>query len=274
MFFYFIPDLVYSQLNPATVREAGLGEIFADLITTPAACQMGLQFREVHSDRGPGGKSGLLVAQAPRADEESAIGYYPDRQAWLHCGKHWLGYATDVDLPGPEAIRRRDALPGYETELGDGRVWDVPVIRRGGKYSALPQSMGIDAFGEFAMSVLPEFDPFWQASETMLNFLFHAMSLPWSEAYELAVKAISLNYRLGPYEAGVLKLITTRNYQSVYAAACDWPKVEALLGESEPATLPFEQKKSAENLKPGSTNIRPGPPADSIRIFQPAEISI
>src|SRR5579872_1050971 len=280
MFLYFIPDLVYSQLSPQTIRAAGLDEIFADLIASPALCQSSLQFRQVHSDRGPGGKSGVLLAPAPRADDESAIGFFPDRQAWIPNGKHWLGYATDAELPGPETLRRRDATPGYDTELGDGRIWDLPVIRRLGRFPALPQSMALDQFGEFAMCVLPEYDPFWAASETMFQFLFKAMTLPWKEAFELAVKSVSLNYRVGLAEASVLRLITTQNYQSIYAAACDWTKVEALLGEPDgaPGNTPADQKKSDSPSKPASTNTRPGPPAGSVppalpRIFRPAETS-
>src|SRR5260370_419904 len=87
-------------------------------------------------------------------------------------------------------------------------------------------------------------------------------SMPWQGAFELAVGALTLNYRLGPREAGKLGLITTENYLDVFQAVCDWEKVrelltpEPLIGAESDATPP--QKKTP----PPRPNISPGPPAD------------
>jgi hypothetical protein len=273
MFLYFIPHLTYAEVRPQHVRDAGLGEIFADLITTQAAFQSGLQIRNVIGG-GPGNLSGVILAPAdPSGATVALIGFFPDCQHWTDCGRYWLGRSDVGALPGPEDLRRAVVFPGYDVTLGDGQVWTVPIVRKSGRYAALPRSLGLNDAGEFVQEVLPEFAAAWQASKTMFDHLFQG-TLPWPEAFDLAVGALALNYRLGRREASLLKLLTTQNYLSVFEAVCDWPKVTELLGDLGPGSPQKKTPPPTTAAPPPAPSTSPGPRENFPRMHRPEETCI
>lgn len=266
MFFYFLPAVTYAQVDATVIRDRGLGAVLSDCIATPADLAARITRRNVPGS-GPGGESGVIVAPVPIGGQvPETFGFFPDRQKWINCGPHWLGYELGT-LPGPEVLRRKSLLPGYEVPLGDGQVWQVSVIRRLGKFPALPRTMALNDTGEFVTDVLPEFAGTWDASAEMFDFLFRAESIPFEQVFALAVEALAVNYRVGPREVSVLGLLNTVNFQSVFEAACDWRQLCELLN------IPDEegQKKSAP--PPVSPSTSPGPADAFPRIAQVAETS-
>jgi hypothetical protein len=159
------------------------------------------------------------------------VDYCPDEQEWIDCGGYWMGWSRE-DRPRPEFLARSPLVSGYDTVLGDGLAWTCPTIRKGGRAPNLPRTMGLDAAGEFAMRIIPAFDWAWELSGEIFDRVFGSQEMSWSEAYRLAVSALSLNYRVGPREASQLGLITTENFQRVAEAVVDWDVVKELLAET------------------------------------------
>jgi len=271
MFLYYLPRITYADVNASTIAAAGLAAVFRDLLVTPRVTQDRISRRQVHTG-GPDGGSGAIFAATPRPGEpETIIGYFRDRQTWLNCGPFWLGYETGT-LPAPEVLRRDRPLEGYLHTLGDARDWEVPIVRKAGRISRLPRSMGIDSEGRFTLSPLPEFDAAWDAAGKMFDHIFSPDPFPFSEAFALCVEVLALNYRIGPREAAALKLFTTENFERVFEAAVDMPLVVEMLGPQSSAIgadgEPVVQKKTPED----SSTLH-GQPGSSPNIDRPAGIS-
>lgn len=91
----------------------------------------GLETRPT-SNGGPGGKSGLVFADAKRHADKT-LGYYPDQQTWRKLPRVegrpelWLGYWNDAK-PGPVDLQRKRMLPGVPLTLGDDQEWSIPRL--------------------------------------------------------------------------------------------------------------------------------------------------
>lgn len=262
LFLYYLPGKQRGLLQPDDLREAGLETSLRDCLESPRAFQERLLVNQVHA-RGPDGSSGVIVAAQPGSGREivQKLGYHAAEQAWLDCGRYWLG-RDKLHRPTPVMLARPHLVSGYDEPLGDGNVWTLPVIRRGGLAPNLPRTMGVGSDGGFQMHVLPEFDWAWKLAGEIWDNARSRPSLEWSYAFSLAVGVLSLNYRVGPQEATALDLITTINFQKLFSAAIDWPRVEELLAEQLPDDDPLKKNGSVnENSPPPApANTSPGSP--------------
>ena len=276
MFFYYLPQLTYADVTPATIERLGLALPFRDLLAPAKVFQAGIVRRQVHTG-GPDGGTGVIVAPQPVGGDPIDTGYHRDRQVWAHCGAYWLGRAAkqiDTRSPSPEVLARPALLPGPLVTLGDGRDWQIPIVRRLGRFSALPQRMGFDAAGEFALQPLPAYEAAWLAAGEIFDHLFSARSLPFPKVFALCVEVLALNYRVGPREVADLGLITTENYQRVYEAAVDLAKVLDLLGPEPITGAESDAAPPQKKTEPAPSSISPGPPAASPSTAPPAETCI
>lgn len=156
-FLYFLPD-----------RNAGVK--LSDL------CAMGLahafekdrDITRVPTEKGPGGRPGVVVADATHVKR---VGYYSTEQRWqqMHGLDAWVGIFTN-QVPTPNDLRRADILHGYPVELADGKEWTIPLVRACAANddgmtwtSALPARMDIDSEGRaIAGIVLPSYQQVWE----------------------------------------------------------------------------------------------------------------
>lgn len=246
-FLYYLPGMTYADVDGESLRRRGLADTFRDAFAPGGRLIVErLQVRNVIHN-GPDGGAGVLIAFESEGVE---LGYHRDAQEWRQCGEYWLGYYGLVAAVSPDALQRPTLTPGYAVLLADGNVWEVPTIRRGGRYSSLPQRMTLDAAGDLQMTVLPEFDFAWQASGQIFEHVFKSRDIPFREVLSLCADVLSLNYRVGIHEVSRLGLVTTENYVKIFEAAVDWPKIVALMGEPTEAGAIVPQKKTesvAEN---------------------------
>lgn len=281
MFLYYLPAANYSDHRPEVLVARGLGTQFLDLLASPRLLEAGSAKRYVHN-AGPDGGAGLLIMPAPPAGiPDAEVGYFCDRQEWIPAGAHgdyWLGWSKDA-LPTPESLERPAdiRLAGHLQTLGDLHDWLLPVVRRPSGATALPQRMGFSrATGKFELAVCPEYEAAWQAAGEIFDWIFHPRYLPFEKAFALCVQVLALNYRVGPLEASILGLLTTQNFERVFEAAIDWPKIRELLGPQIAAGTEEDQKKTSPTPVPGpappaSPNISPGPTGISPVTNLPAE---
>lgn len=255
VFLYYLPGVTAGEFSGDTIRDFGLEDVFRDTLRNKATFSRMVIANNVLSG-GPDGMSGVIVLQAPvDGTLPERINFKPAFQEWKKAGRHWLGVDKE-EPPTPGGLRREILIRGIEYELGDGQVWECPIVREEGLVNCLPQSMGVDANGQFEMHTLPAWQWAWELAGRAFEFIFTpAAERPFAEAHTEAVRLLGINYRIGPHEATRIGLIDTTNFGRVYSAAVDMEKVVELHGG--------DGKKKVKESAPGPVNTSPGPPGDS-----------
>lgn len=262
-FLYFVPGALNMGEAKAALEKAGAphavetvgrsGPMF-NQISIPAAESAG----------GPAG-SGYIVGR------EGFHLYNKKTQEWHRAPVlvegydgpgYWVGFERDAP-PGPEELARQKQLAGHWVELADGKRWLAPVARLPiGEEGvpALPRVVKLGADRAKTMTVVAshrwlwdEACAFWdewaavcdEAAPQREEFTWVARSTEGrivtriDSCFDLACRALAVNYRLGPAEVSVLGLVTSENAADVPLALVDWPsdvelakKAEASGGES------------------------------------------
>lgn len=231
-FLYYIPGQ-----PEATPESVGLEATFAGA-SVPSG--------EVTGSGGPDGNHGKVYALG-----DTVCGYYPDTQEWRKCGAFWLGWYRD-ETPGPQVLERNELIGGHRVKLCDGNEWLVPVARSFPNGTCLPERILIGPDGEWIKEIIPEYvamsqkaEVIWKSAESTGEF-----TETFEESADMALMALSINYRIGRHEVGALELFTTQNLSDVLLALVDWPTVEWLLKEDS---------KKKELGSPPSGDGSPGP---------------
>ncbi len=218
-FLYWVPG--ESTGGPKMVEAAGLSHVF-DRSAGVAVCS-----------KGPDGVGGAILA---RGNLGGKHGYYPDVQEWQKVAGQWLGWPKD-NPPGPDDLVRDTLVDGWDTELADGNAWVVPVVRVFPKGTRLPQTMVLGPAGQWVGQVREEFVDLCQAVGVAWDFFFAAphvadpaagfegrvITLP--DAADLAVRGLTLNYRVGRREVSALRLLDDKMVGRVIGAMFDLPAV-------------------------------------------------
>ena len=255
---YFFPStrvsavLPQGRLSHAFTAGRGVAAAFDGCATDDVSCF------EINN-AGPGGRSGTLLT---KVDEpvQVRLGFFPDRQSWheqpagADC---WVG--LDKEYPPTPAELAKSARPaGHDVELGDGRVWKVPIIRsplgrdNPGR-SQLARDFTYDASGQLNSVRQPAGDALWELSGIAWDHVFSQAEHPTVEMetmVELILGALALNYRLGKPEQQILRLVNSLNWQDAIRALLDWPLIDE---------LGLVQKKTEEEPPAAdSSSVSPG----------------
>jgi hypothetical protein len=228
-------------LTTADAREHLLRELDLEYLGAQS-----LQSRHVLS-HGPDGKSGIVFT----SNTTARLGYYHGEQTWVPGpeGKYWIGWATD-NPPVPADLARETLLPGIELTLGDGNVWQIPRAQHWDGQTHLPTVYRLGKDGVQA-DVIPALKPFQTAVQAFLAEWKAALEdgrVPdcgEDQLFDLAGLALSLNYRIGRWEALALGLLQSQSYGGraglwdIGLATFDWPAVAAALDE-------FAKKNASE----------------------------
>ncbi len=253
---YFLPRVFLNgiapggRLNWPLLRERGCGAGFADCQSLDDVARVEI------AGKGPDGGPGMLLAPLPILSREPPrrLGFFPDDDSvrWTQISE-LLWIAVDAACPpAPADLARRVTHPGYPVELGDGRQWTVPVIRRPDGSPALPRDIYLDAAGQLQSELRPGNEELWARTEWIADLVFadEPQSYNLAEGLRAALAVLAHNYRLGHAEQRVLRLLTSENLEAVFNASVDLPAVVAALEEYA--------KKNAP--PPGLTSSAPGGP--------------
>jgi hypothetical protein len=261
---YFLPNLRAAQcenvaLRRAMLKERDLTEVFADV---PMVEQSLFDV----TGRGPGDKSGCILAyQTPAGDVPTRLGYYPNEQTWTPVGDGslvWIGIDPS-DPPKPADLARRKQYASYGVTCGDGNQWAVPVIRRPDDSTDLPTDMVWDATGRFIEPIKPAYQSFWTEAAEFSAWYYGGGYLsgqfPAERGVELAIRALSINYRFGRNEQNMLRVVDRDCYEMILSATVDAPNA---------ASYVEAEKKTSGLLS--TANTTPGSQDDCQVIDQPA----
>lgn len=141
----------------------------------------------------------------------------------------WVGFLPAA-RPTPEDLTRAMRITGHEVELADGRRWLVPVARSWRGASRFPRKLARKNGRWTADELLaPYVDLFKAALEVWDELVEKATSsMDLDRATTIAVRALAVNYRVGPSEVAALELLDEPRMVEVLKALADWPSVQSL----------------------------------------------
>ena len=171
-------------------------------------------------------------------------GYYPDRQTWVEVKTPddepaWLGWYNDSPFkPGPESLRRLWPVPGEMVELGDGELWEAPIIRTGPKASntvTLPKVLKLLDDDSITMEPKPEFAEFLNLADDIWDSYWgiDGREMDNVEIMKSVIKCLNLNYRVSRAECRALGLLDSENIGHVFRAANNFRVIEELIAGVE-----------------------------------------
>lgn len=249
MFLYYIPDAVNSAEPTRESLQAGpLGSVFWDLLHSQALYDARIRVFTIHSG-GPDGLSGRIVAAMPAAGLTGPPPGIRAGQTWQRVlvpadgtkvpHEYWIGYDRL-----PLDLRREYLVPGIEHELGDGQIWECPIVRKMGVQCNLPSKWGIDPqSGEFRALMLPRYQSAWDSAGKIFDAQLSG-NLTKLDAVKLCAEMLGVNYRVGWQEISILGLLDDTTWKHVWRAATDAEFVESWLESQGDA--------SKKNSRPGT----------------------
>lgn len=250
---YFLADVTKATLAPggrlcrSLLAARGLAATFADVGEGDyAASEL--------AGRGPGDRSGLILSyNTPAGIAARRVGYYPDEQKWTKVGDDlWIGM-DPADLPKPDELRRKRVFDGYFVELADGQHYAVPVVRRPDESTNLPRDMYVDPLtGVLREPIKEAYRRYWDDSADVGQWFFSeggfdAGTFTKQRALGLSIDVLSINYRYGPLEQSVLRLVDSLNYLTVLGTSID---IQAVMEAGQ-------QKKSGDGDAPSTSHGQP-----------------
>lgn len=245
---YFLPAVTMTRETALPARREilvahGLMDVFADVKMES------LGFNNL-SGIGPGNKSGVIVFYtSPVTDIPRRIGYFPDEQTWHPVDDGsllWIGL-DNTSPPTPDDLRRTKTFTGYEIELGDGNLWDIPVIRcPADESTSLPATQYVER-GKFVRTIKAAYKQYWEESVEIADWFFSGekKEMPIVRLHELCVRAIGINYRFGENEQRLMSVVDSENWMALLGCTVDFNKVQAM----------GDVQKKSEPLIPEQLNI-------------------
>jgi hypothetical protein len=195
---------------------------------------------------GPGGSQGCILCDKSAAD---IAGYYSDRQEWRKINDSlWIGWEQSTP-PTAESLQRERMLAGHHVKINNN-VYIVPATKRfnfdSGSplwYDTLPKKMTyLESRWQYA-EVIDRYRRLWDIGATWWDQVYNAAGLSehelltFPQAAELAIEALSFNYRIWHDELSMLGVIDENVVTEVLHAVIDVPTYDA-----------WVQKKSEEAL--------------------------
>lgn len=261
-FLYYFPDVDPSQVSPSLLESRGLELPFRDLFIKWQPSH-NVTIAPIH--HGPDGKDGCYIYPIPETGNlPRTHGFNPSEQEWEDHERYWLGIDTE-NRPTPPELVRPTVVEGHLRQLGDGCEWECPVLRSGDE-PRVPQSWGKNGDG-FFQKILPQWEWAWDLSGVVWDYFTVGKSVTLQEAFEIACKLLSVNYRLGEFEITKLGLLTSDNYVQVFKDAAEIDLWMMAMADID------DQKKSEDShpsIVNSSSGIEENPSADTDPAEQPS----
>lgn len=242
-FLYFIPKL--QSASKEDISKAGLYPTFGS---------SSFDFRS--TSLGPNKQSGAIIVIKSSNPEAKTpqVGYFPEKQDWQEniSKKFWLGKEKE-NPPKPVDLQRKELVDGHLTKLEDGNDWLIPAARIFPQGTTLPQSLILGPNGELVKEILPRFaqlgkkaERVWSEAKRQLGWLKDGETsepINEKEEWNIAIEALSINYRLGQDECSFLRFLTTANITSILHALIDFPTIMAVIKSQQEA---FKKKAQSD----------------------------
>lgn len=199
-FLYFLPD---TQSADRAARDLGIHDTLGPGYSVSA-----------DQVKGPENLRGLMLGRAPDDFEGRFLRFDAPAQEWHSCagGKFWLGFWKDR-RPTEADLSRNTGNEGFIAPLSPGERWVVPCDAMFPRYGTPKEGLGETGWD---YQILPEFEPLHKETERYRAALPEdgvdtGTVFPEDEMNDLCVQCLALNYHVGRYEVGALRLLTPEN---------------------------------------------------------------
>lgn len=183
------------------------------------------------SPTGPGGVCGVIIGDAGAwAGNEPRLFHVPDTQTWVELPGTDGMYVGWYELPTPDQLARPKQLRGRGVELADGNEWLIPLARYfvecGSDYGftcALPSAASYDGEKWSESGPVAKYQPLWDIALRWLEEMTPEEdgTATVQDDCNDCVSVLGFNYRLGPIECSVLKLLTADARGEIVATVLD-----------------------------------------------------
>jgi hypothetical protein len=219
---YYLPNVKPADVTDDTLAALGLSDRLRDCPLKRQGSR--IEVVPIHNN-GPNGSNGALIVPQP-ADRKGARTYHPDEFAWHKSERdnYWIVW-DKLNPPTPEGLQRWEMVSGVVCELGDGQLWQCPIVRTRLSQCHVPCHLSRPN-GVLKVDVLAQYEDIWQLtfglSVRLLesNWGLQCVEIFGAEvAHDCACKLLAVNYRVSTEEAWLLGLFTTINVDDVIDAA-------------------------------------------------------
>lgn len=163
--------------------------------------------------------------------------YAPGTQTWAEAmgangETFWAG--LDADWPQPEDLCRERIITGHHALLADGKQWRVPMLHQWDvaacrhvpnlptTFRPKPGMLGQPP----ERLVMPAYTHADEMGKQIFDAFMAQRTLRADEAFDLAVRLLAFNYRLGAVEAGMLGIFDETAIRRVLGLAIDEPRMD------------------------------------------------
>lgn len=187
--------------------------------------------------KGPDGNDGMVFTK----HDHPRPGYYVDAQTWEQMPESevWIGFDKS-SRPCPQDLARIKMIRGYPVKMPDDNEWIVPIARAANGTCPLPSKAQWNG-------------KMWSRGETLAQYkeLFGDACRIMDEVIEqgggeltfdgeasITVRALAINYCIGPCELSMLNMITEESIFNVLQMIIDWPALAELkkkMGVEQPS---------------------------------------
>ena len=265
VFLYYFPGYgdTKSQLTREDVRRTFARESLWDVLHTPGRFSQNTVSNVLFHGGPDSGRGTVLTCQTGNEEIPGFLpGYYPDKQTWqkVECKDGepcWLGWYNDKALrPTPEHLERLWPVAGEYVELGDGQMWQAPIIRTVPRRKiTLPQILSLQDDDTIEPETRPEFAEFLGLSDEIWDHYWgvDGRIMTDAEVLKSVIKCLNLNYRVSRPEVRALKLLDSDNWQKVFRASNNFALLEELIADNEKKESQQQQSEQSAGQTDSTT---------------------
>lgn len=195
------------------------------------------------------GTRGTIFTIKGRCSQNIKIGFYSESQVWTNipndqgeATNFWIGYYREF-RPTPKDLEKKEIVPGYELELGDGNLWTIPVARRFMEGCLLPKAESMLVQGVVSYTLLGKYLALQKIAEQL--FVHYHLDINQeikkeenflttdADFFNACCLVLSTNYNIDYREVSILHLLTTDNKVALLQSVIDMQYIESLLEDKK-----------------------------------------
>ncbi len=218
--------------------------VTAELLASHALGNLlGASTHSQHTFSGPGGQTGLLIADNSLPLERFV--FDAERQRWSKRFGFTSMIGTWIDSPPtPAELAKSEQLKGIDIALLDSQHWHVPILRAWRQTDSLQFDVRVprvlqqcaETGAWLLTAVLPQYRELWESSLKIADALFDQLrngdntaELEWDDVFNFAVQVLAANYRVDASVLSHLQVLEPSLAAEVTRCALDWHTLRATL---------------------------------------------
>ena len=214
--FYFLPG--EKRADHDTITKHGLGYVLPEKTEQPDQQAV---------TNGPNKQSGIVFT-FQGADNKAHLSMQ-EKADWKQIPKSeaWCGIYSGC-VPGPDDLKREQAIAGFWVKLHDGNQWYIPSVCCYDGSTCFERPLKWDGEKFFYGDIEDRHKELYDAVVKMWDSVVvsdgdSGIVIKTTENAMACFQALAINYRIGPHEISELGILTTKNYRDAMEALMGLP---------------------------------------------------